>query len=162
MSVKDKRSSEDIEKMFDAYIKGTIRKARLDYDRQMQKRNGHEVLMSDTAMDMPIAGPEDREIDVEDIFMRSSSLGEAITEFENTISNELLLEALRSLSIRQKEVIYLRCLLKYTVPYISRFMGISETQVKKLNSKAFRKISSHLNCTEREYRYYGAHSPKHH
>ena len=125
LSVNDKRSSEDIEKMFDAYIKSTIRKARLDYDRQMQKRNEREILMEDTGLDIPVPVPESQEPDIEDIFIGSSSLDEAIKQFENTVSNELLLEALRSLSIRQKEVLYLRCLLKYTVPYISKYIKVA-------------------------------------
>ncbi|MCR4435377.1 MAG: sigma-70 family RNA polymerase sigma factor [Clostridiales bacterium] len=150
-----KKKDEEIEKMFDAYIKSTIRKARRDFDRQKQKRNMREILMGEADVDIPVAGPGEREIKVEDILLYSSSLDEAIMEFEDTISNDLLFEALRSLSTRQKEVIYMRCLLKYTVPRISRLLGISETQVKKLNNKAFHKLSSHLNSSERKYRHYG-------
>lgn len=160
MTSKDKKSSEDIERMFDSYIKSTIRKARLDYDRKIRNQNKREIFLEDIGTDIHVSGPESLEPVIEDILFDNVDLDEAILQFENSVSNELLLEAFRSLSIRQKEVFFLRCLLKYAVPLISKKLGISETQVKKLNNKAFQKITGHFNCSERKYRHYDKESSR--
>jgi RNA polymerase sigma factor (sigma-70 family) len=154
LTSKDKKSNEDIERMFDSYIKSTIRKARFDYDRKIRNQKKREIFLEDIEADIHVPGPESLEPELEDILFDNVDLNVTILQFENSMSNELLLEAFRSLSIRQKEVFFLRCLLKNAVPLISKKLGISETQVKKLNNRAFQKVTGHFNCCERSYRHY--------
>lgn len=125
---------ERYEKQFDSFIIHTLRNEARSYEKEQKRQLDHEISITD--IELSQIKQEDR------YFSKEHEI--AALDYVIDFENALLIEALKSLKPRQREIILLAYGLELTDQRISEMLNIVRRTVQYTRAKALEKLKRYM------------------
>ena len=123
---------------FTAYMKAVIQNSATDYKRKLLKSITHEISVAD------FSNVPNELLSVYDdgSFLLDDDI--AYENIENLFENKKYYEAMKSLSDKEKLVIYLTVIQEHKAEQVAKIMNTTKENVRKIKSRAIKQFLSNL------------------